>query len=237
MEYGTDEYMQARKDYKEQYAAYKEKVGSWFDENYGNKTVTDEQFTQWMEKHGIVQYGSLDGLDRRALAAYMERFDKLSADFPQVLENRRLKGLPFEISYDPHATWTAEATHGMSFGNGFDDYRYVTVGTADVVKTGMVHGENPALQVFDHEFGHQLFDAMQKTGLDLDNVTLEISEMRRDMRNDLISTLKDLPGISEYATTNADELFAEAFSAWYGGETTPFANAFGDYLRRWGAIQ
>ena len=237
MEYGTDEYMQARKDYKEQSAAYKEKVGSWFDENYGNKTVTDEQFTQWMEKHGIVQYGSLDGLDRRALAAYMERFDKLSADFPQVLENRKLKGLPFEISYNPHATWTAEATHGMSFGNGFDDYRYVTVGTADVVKTGMVHGENPALQVFDHEFGHQLFDAMQKTGLDLDDVTLEISEMRRDMRNDLISTLQDLPGISEYATTNADELFAEAFSAWYGGETTPFANAFGDYLRRWGVIQ
>ena len=80
MEYGTDEYMEARKEYREQYAEYKEKVGSWFDENYGGKTVTDEQFAQWMDKHGIIQYGSLDGLDRSALASYMERFDQLSSD-------------------------------------------------------------------------------------------------------------------------------------------------------------
>ena len=237
LQYGTEEYEAARKEYRAQSAAYKEKVGAWFDDNYGGMSVTDEQFAQWMERHGIIQYGSLDGLDNRALAAYMERFDQLSADFPQVLENRKRMGLPFEISYNPHATWTAEASNGMSFGNGFDDYRYVTVGTTDVAKTGMVHGANPALQVFDHEFGHQLFDAMQKTGIDLDELTQEITEMRQEMRRDLISTLKDLPGISEYATTNADELFAEAFSAWYGGETTPFANAFGDYLRRWGAIQ
>ena len=91
--------------------------------------------------------------------------------------------------------------------------------------------------MFDHEFGHQLFDAMQKSGIDFEDLTPEISAMRIEMRRDLVATLKDLPGISEYATTNADELFAEAFSAWYGGEKTPFANAFGDYLRRWGAIQ
>ena len=237
MEYGTDEYFAAREKFRSESAEYKEKVGTWFDNNYGGKTVSDEQFSKWIEQRGIVQYGSIEGLDRRALAAYMERFDQLSADFPQVLEHRKNVGLPFEISYNPRAGWTAEASHGMSFGNGFDDYRYVAVSSADVVKTGMVHGANPALQVFDHEFGHNLFDAMQKSGLDLDDVTREIAEMRVAMRKDLVSTLNGLNGISEYATTNADELFAEAFSAWYGGETTPFANAFGEFLRRWGAIK
>lgn len=47
----------------------------------------------------------------------------------------------------------------------------------------------------------------------------------------LISAVRGKKGESEYATTNAEELFAEGFAAWYGGDETEFANAFGAFIK------
>jgi hypothetical protein len=144
--------------------------------------------------------------------------------------------LPFEISYNPNAIYDAEASHGMSFGRSFENYKSFFLGHA-TQSTGMVHGVNPALSTFDHEFGHNLFDAMRKVGTPLDEITTAMTRTRVEMEKDLLQSLVGMDGMSEYATTYVDELFAEAFSAWYGGEKTEFANAMGDFLRRWGAIQ
>ena len=52
------------------------------------------------------------------------------------------------------------------------------------------------------------------------------------MNQDMMK-LKNLEGVSEYAMVNTSEFFAEGFSAYTSGETTPFAKGFGEFLRRW----
>jgi hypothetical protein len=97
-----------------------------------------------------------------------------------------------------------------------------------------VYGANPAIRTFDHEFGHQVYFALQY-GKDeeLYNSTREEINRRIAMQKDFRETVYGKAGMSDYATTNEDELFAEGFCAWYGGEKTEFAKAFGDFLGRW----
>lgn len=231
----TDEFYAARDAYRQERKEYEARVEKWYDENVNTNAMSIDELQKWCENNGCVIYGSLDGLDGVSLRNYTERYEQLSKDFPIVSEYHNRTGRPFEIAYDPKASFDAEASHGMTFGHAFSDYR-------DFVKdqayygngVDFVMGESPAVRTFDHEFGHQVYDAM-KYGRDKEiwNSTREETQRRIDMERDLMTNVNGKKGMSDYATTNADELFAEAFSAWYGGEKTEFANAFGEFLGRW----
>ena len=231
----SDAFEKARENYKAEKAKVESQVSRWFDENYDRKTITDAELSEWVKNNGVTIYGSLDGLDRSALKAYTERYEKLSRDFPQVKQYHDRMGIPFEIAYTPNRAYDAEATHGMTFGGPMSNYKQCVISQyAESTTGGMVRGANPALRTFDHEFGHQLYFSMRNVGIE---DTPEEFRKIQDMRKDFMQSVYQKDGMSEYATSNEDELFAEAFAAFYGGEKTAFANAMGSFLRRWGVVK
>ena len=127
----------------------------------------------------------------------------------------------------------------ISYGSIAKDYEKLLAERFDAVTSGyLVRGDGTANALIDHEFGHNLKSAIEHQLTEYDPryigvSTRESTERRIAFNDDIKKSLLGLPGISEYATTNEEELFAEAFSAWYGGEDTEFTRAFGDLLKRW----
>lgn len=232
----AEEFRSARQAYKEEKEKQTQRAEEWYNKNVDLRPMDDKEFSEWCSRNGVVQYGSIDGLDRVALRNYTNRYEKLISDFPIVKDYHDNIGFPFEIAYAPDRAYNAEASHGMTFGATYRDFKDTFMSDAvGRMKGEMIRGESPLNQTFDHEFGHQLYLAMAyKDVANQVDWTVEELHRRQEMKKDLVSSLIGKDGISEYAQTNDDELFAEAFSAWYGGEKTEFANAFGSFLKRWG---
>ena len=229
-----DKFFAAREKYHADKAALEERAEIWYSENVNTNPMTVKELEDWCKKNDCTIYGSLDGLDGVTLRNYTERYEKLIEDFPLVKEYHDRMGIPFEIAYDPKALFDAEASHGMTFGGTYSDFHDAFMRQAGISTDEFVYGVNPALRTFDHEFGHQVFFAMQY-GKDAEiwNSTTEEINRRIEMQKDLMQSVYGKAGMSDYATTNEDELFAEGFCAWYGGEKTEFAKAFGEFLGRW----
>ena len=231
-----DEYLRARDVYNERRIALRERTEQWFNTNY-NGTMTEEEFTHWAERKGIKKVGSFDGIDQRTLSSYAKRFDKQIGDFPEVLESAQKFGAEYKVTYTMAGeTFIAEATQGMEFnGSFFNDLERVLFAEIDSVKTGFsARGADPITQVYDHEFGHHVYRTLKSRYFDgagnpLNGGMAKIKEIEEDLRKSLVGK----KGISEYATTDYDELFAEGFAAWYGGNKSEFATAFGEFMARW----
>lgn len=227
-----DDFYKARENYYTQKQEQLERAENWYAKNVNTESMSIDDFSKWCKNNGCVIYGDISGVDGVTLQNYSERYEKLINDFPEVKAYHDKTGIPFEIAYDPNGAFDAEASHGITFGRAFSDYHdnFIT----KVQTSGFVFGENPAVCTFDHEFGHQVYDSL-KYGKDekIYDSTREELQRRIDMEKDLINNVYGKQGMSEYATTNADELFAEAFCAWYGGEQNEFTNAFNSFLQRW----
>ena len=227
-----DDFYKARENYYTQKQEQLERAENWYAKNVNTEPMSIDDFSEWCKNNGCVIYGDISGVDGVTLQNYSERYEKLIKDFPEVKAYHDKTGIPFEIAYDPNGAFDAEASHGITFGRAFSDYHdnFIT----KVQTSGFVFGENPAVCTFDHEFGHQVYDSL-KYGKDekIYDSTREELQRRIDMEKDLINNVYGKQGMSEYATTNADELFAEAFCAWYGGEQNEFTNAFNSFLQRW----
>lgn len=222
----------AREEYKLKIEEAHKKLDSWFNETYGEEKISEQEFNKWAEKKQCKIGPNMERVDKTALSVYTKRYEQLIKDFPIVQEMHDYWGVPFEIDFDPNALFDAEASHGITFGPlAFGDGNYKEHMFGHLKGTFTVHGENPAVATFDHEFGHQVYNAMK--GI-TENVLPNEREKRREMQKDLFDMLLGKNGISEYATTNDDELFAEGFCAWYGGEKTEFAKSFGDFMKKWG---
>lgn len=230
----TDEFLQAREEYKANREAVIERAEKWYSENANTNPMSIDELKEWCEKNNCAIYGSLDGLDMTTLSNYTARYEQLSKDFPFVEEYHKKLNMPFEIAYTPDRAYDAEASHGITFGSTYANLHDTFISNVTVSSGEFVKGENPLVRTFDHEYGHQVYDAL-KYGKDKDILDTTREEMQRrvDLQNDLIASVAQKDGMSEYATTNDHELFAEAFCAWYGGEKTEFAKSFGDFLARW----
>ena len=174
-------------------------------------------------------------MDRRALTSYTERYEKLSKEFPL---NRKLhpdikkrlgvqdEDMIWHIEYRGNEKFhLAKAYGGICFSGNFEDYAYVLKTRAEQMTTGfVVQGDGTINALYDHEYAHMLSG----------DITLSLSD---DDRREFYRQMKDevygKQGMSEYATSNEEEFFAEGFSAWYGGEGTEFAKAFGTFIKRW----
>lgn len=85
-----------------------------------------------------------------------------------------------------------------------------------------------------HEYGHNVEELIRSSFYKDPNDefsfdTRKVTEMQEDLRKNVYGK----EGMSEYATTNENELFAEGFAAYTSGQTSEFAKAFGAFLERW----
>ena len=120
----------------------------------------------------------------------------------------------------------ASAGHGFSFGRLFSNYENVLHEYLEAITSGsQVRGDGTIAGLFRHEFGHEL------------DTTIRMSmygdlEKRKSYMSD-IRSLYGKFGMSEYATVNEEEMFAEAFAEYESGSDSEFAKAFGELLGRW----
>lgn len=249
-DFDSDEaYWEAREKHDEEYEAYKiereaynEEVNRFIQESIPEHSMSMDEFQNWCDDHNIKIYGDISEVDGRALTAYTERMEKLSKDFPEVMTFR--ENFPvedqfkkYEFSFENTHDYVAEASHGFYFGSSGTNIENLLWEQANAVTEGFrTLGDGTLNQLFDHEFGHNLYNCLRyqyrdwSKDLAYDDV---FSQTTYAMKQDLIKSVFGKEGMSEYATTNDDELYAEAFSAWYGGEQTEFARAFGEFLERW----
>lgn len=225
-----DKYDEARAKYRKELESYKERLEKWADLQIPETAMTRSQIEEWCLKNNL-ELKDIDGMDKRAFNAFTQRWEKLSNDYPlnkklhfstgEILDNR------MEIAFENDASFYADAGHGMSFGSIFKDYRKVLTGFGEQISDGFnVWGSGSINTLFDHEYGHSVYTSLKYSkGMTTDK--------RLKMKEDLISTCLGKKGISEYAQTNEEELFAEGFAAFYGGEKTEFAEAFKQFLGRW----
>lgn len=225
-----DAYQEARARYREELDAYKKQLEEWTEKQIPETAMTQDEMEEWCEKHKI-SLGSIEGMDKRALGDFTKRWEELSRDYPlseklyfstgDVLEMRT------EVNFVDDPSFICDASHGMTFGARFHDYQEVLQTYGEQMADGYnVWGSGSIRTLYDHEYGHSLYASMKYAK----GMTYE---MQTEMTRDLIATCVGKEGISEYATTNPDELFAEGFAAYYGGEKTEFAQAFGAFLGRW----
>lgn len=232
-----DDFYEARENYKKEKEEYNAKIDEWVIKSLPSE-MEQGVFSKWCDEHDVKIYGDISSVDGRALTAYTERMDKLFRDFPEVKDYRKLFDIPdefkqYEFGFERTLDFIAEANHGFTFGSAGTDMVDLLKQQADAVASGFrTIGDGTINQLFDHEFGHNVYNWMQH----LEDRSDAGFQRRMELRDDLIKSLYGKDGSSEYSTTNPDELFAEAFSAWYGGEKTDFANAMGDFLKRWDAI-
>lgn len=231
-----DEFIVARDRYYKEKKEQDEKIRNWVLDNF-SREITQEEFSAWMKKMGVVQYGSLDGLDKRALYAYTKRYNMLISDFPMVKEYHDKIGYPFEIAYDASPNYNAFANSGITFGNKYNDLVSGIVGEYRLRGSYFVKGADPVNVEFDHEFGHQVYYALQEKNREFaESRGEDANKARLEFDNEIWGSLSNKEGCSEYSMTKTRELFAEGFAAWYGGENTEFSRAMLDLLERHGAI-
>lgn len=226
-DFGSDEaYEKAKEKYYVQKEEYNKLLDEWVSKNIFD-TMSKDEMNKWAELNGV-KIGNVDGLDTRVVRAYSKRFEKLSKDFPKVISYHREIGVDFTIDFDSSAMFEAAANWGMRFGASYKDYEDAIKNFADTRVGGewFVRGDGTINGLFDHEFGHQVESAIRGAGTDRWDKT-------RDLEKDLIESVYGKDGMSEYASSHPEELFAEGFAAWYGGEETEFAKAFGKFLERW----
>lgn len=221
---------EARRKYRQELEAYNEQVNKWIAAQMPKAPMDKKELGQWCKENGI-ELVNVDGMDMRALNAYTKRYEQLTRDYPlgeslyfstgDVLKRR------YEIEYVQDNSFFAEASHGMKFGRAFADYERTLLELAEQLTNGFnVRGDGTINTLYDHEYGHALWESIvHSKGFS--------GRMLTEMNRDLFQSCMGKNGMSEYAETNMDEMFAEGFAAYYGGEQTEFAKAFGEFLGRW----
>lgn len=241
--YLTDEFYKKRDAYIERKTRWEEQRDAWVQQELPARSMTLNEFGGWCKTHDVVIYNDISAVDGRMLAAYASRMDKLFSDFPEVKWYRREIdfskwdlvpneiNLHYQVLFEDTTDFIAEANHGMTFGHVFTNAENALLDKFNLTQQGyLTYGDGTINQIFDHEFGHNVMDWMMYRNGGMS------THQRVEFENDILRSLSGKTGGSEYSTANVDELFAEGFSAWYGGEDTEFAKATKDLLKRYKVI-
>ena len=223
-----EEYLKAREKYKADKEEYEKKISDVVNSNLSRKRKHEsvESLKNWAKSKGIKVDDSIGAVDVRAFDDYIGTTDKLFAKYPQVLQWYREQGYSYTLDTIGDAGTLASAGHGFSFGRLFSNYENVLHEYLEAITSGsQVRGDGTIAGLFRHEFGHEL------------DTTIRMSmygdlEKRKSYMSD-IRSLYGKFGMSEYATVNEEEMFAEAFAEYESGSDSEFAKAFGELLGRW----
>ncbi|MBQ5659063.1 MAG: hypothetical protein IIV02_06020 [Peptococcaceae bacterium] len=226
-----DDYYAAREAYRKEKKTAQEYIEKMAKQQTPEHAMTDKEIAEWCEKNNVYIHGNMDGIDKRTLTSWTARYEQLSKDYPEVnsydinYDGETFK-TKFYIEFENTHDFLAAANGGMRFGGSFTDFELA----ADAFIRQQAEGYNVKTQkgilsLYDHEFGHNLYSYMGWKQKD--------TPTRVKMEEDLIKSVAGKKGMSEYASTNAEELFAEGFAAFYAGEKTEFAKATGEFIERW----
>lgn len=229
-----DAYQEARDKYREERKEYRDKFDKIVNDEYDSITpMSEKEFREWASNKGFIiededkngYYGSkfdnISNVDEKALTVFAERMNYLIEEFPFVEDFFKASN-GYKISKTTDMNYLAEASGGFTFGAEFIDYKQVIATNLENHVSGYrVKGSGINNQLIDHEFGHNLFDS----------IVFSDGHNSIELGNKLIGLCANAQGRSEYSSTNVDELAAEAFSAWLGGEDTEFARNFGKWLK------
>lgn len=239
-----DKYLEARDKYREEREEW-EKQRDEHIQNMKDKTepMTRQELTEWADKRGIEilentdfkNLGSIDDVDPRLLRIMTDRCDELLNEFPQVLDYRQkfmedngMEGtFKFTIGYSKDNSVLADGGIGFMFGADAKDFDYYASQQYDSIAGGyLVNGTGDLRAIVDHEFGH--------------NVQATIATFNGKSESEIgwefVEKTKGLEGKSEYSLTNENEMFAEAFASWYGGNDTELAHQMEEFLKEYGMI-
>jgi hypothetical protein len=243
----------ARLKYREERDKYRQEIDKVIKANLEKprqyKTVDDVE--KWAKERGyIVDTESLKHMDARAFDDYIKITDELMEKYPMVKARyEKHYDLKYHLRYvsrENGGHFLADASSGFDFGDSFTNYELVqkmmlesmTSGAelmSDGTKTAgdMIMGDGTINNLYRHEFGHLLKNAISDRFYRKDNFKDLDVHTSVAFDRDIIKTLYGKEGMSSYATTNSSELFAEAFAEYESGSNTPFAKAFGELLKRW----
>ena len=228
-DYGTEEeYLKVREKYKVEKEEYEKKISDVVNSNLSRKREygSVESLKNWAKNKGIKVDDSIGVVDVRAFDDYIMTTDKLFAKYPQVLRWYKEQGYSYTLDTITDVGTLANAGHGFSFGRLFSNYENVLQEYMEAITSGgQVRGDGTIAGLFRHEFGHELDNTIRMSMYgDLEKRKAYMSDIR---------SLYGKPGMSEYATVNEDEMFAEAFAEYESGSDSEFAKAFENLLRRW----
>jgi len=239
-----DDYLEARDQFREDLETWKNERDEYI-QNLKDNTVpmSREEFDNWansrdieiVENTDFQSLGSMDDVDPYLLRIMTDRCGELLDEFPQVLEYRQkmfedagMSGTyRFSIGYSKDNSLMADGGIGFTFGGDAKDFDFYAQLHYESVATGhLVNGTGDLRAIIDHEFGH--------------NVQATIATFNGETESEIGRRFAEkalhLDGQSEYSYTNENELFAEAFCAWKGGENTPYAKAMEDFLKEYKMI-
>lgn len=223
-----EEYLKAREKYKADKEEYEKKISDVVNSNLSRKRKHEsvESLKNWAKSKGIKVDDSIGAVDVRAFDDYIGTTDKLFAKYPQVLQWYREQGYSYTLDTIGDAGTLASAGHGFSFGRLFSNYENVLHEYLEAITSGsQVRGDGTIAGLFRHEFGHELDTTIRMSMYgDLEKRKAYMSDIR---------SLYGKFGMSEYATVNEEEMFAEAFAEYESGSDSEFAKAFGELLGRW----
>lgn len=223
-----EEYLKAREKYKADKEEYEKKISDVVNSNLSRKRKHEsvESLKKWAKSKGIKVDDSIGTVDVRAFDDYIGTTDKLFAKYPKVLQWYREQGYSYTLDTIGDAGTLASAGHGFSFGRLFSNYENVLHEYLEAITSGsQVRGDGTIAGLFRHEFGHELDTTIRMSMYgDLEKRKAYMSDIR---------SLYGKSGMSEYATVNEEEMFAEAFAEYESGSDSEFAKAFGELLGRW----
>ena len=236
-----DKYLEARDAYREERKEWENQRDDYIQKMKDDtEPMTREELNEWAEKRGIEiientdykDIGSINDVDPQLLRIMTDRCGELLDEFPQVLDYRQhfmeqngMEGTyRFSIGYSSRDDFMADGGIGFLFGRDGRDFDTYAATHYDSVSEGhLVNGTGDLRAIIDHEFGHNV-----QATIATFNGKNE-SEIGREFAKRVIG----LDGKSDYSKTNDDELFAEAFCAWKGGNKTSLAKEMGKFLKEY----
>lgn len=229
----TDEYYAARDAYKAKRAEYDAAIEDHVQKNLSreHRFKSKEEVDEWIARNFTDGYFDKDlykaltkdgfDIDPRAFDDFAEVTEEMIRKFPDMMS----EGLT--IGYSVNDAFM-EAGGGIYFNKRvFSNYADALRDAAENRGTrDWVYGDGTIRTVMFHEYGHNVESWIKYSILDS-------TKARVAMEDDLVKSVFGKKGMSEYATTNAGELFAEGFAAYITGEKSEFAKEFGKFLGRW----
>jgi hypothetical protein len=229
-----DKYLADKMKYRTAMDKYEENIDKIVAEQSNRKIKfeTKGDFEVWAKDKGIYYESDVfEKIDGMAIGDFAEVTDEMFEKYPFLSgKTYSVSGETFKSKFRLSAKPSIdgcfmEANSGVAFNpTYFGDYKKALREALEQMSDGsLVVGDGTLKTAIRHEFGHNVESHIRLTHSPKEMVVFE---------RELIDLAKT-KGVSEYASTNSCELFAEGFAAFESGEKTEFAEAFGKLLERW----
>lgn len=244
-----DEYYEARDKYRASRDEYNKMLEEAVNKNMSREHIfkSQEQVKKWADDFGIKIYGDIGDVDLRAFDDVKPVIEEMFEKYPflrgykSVLDGEEVN-IGFVLGRDYESGTIMSANGGIHFGNSFKDYEIATRMMLDQIADGFnVRGDGTVRLFFRHEIGHNVDDYIRFSILTDEYEYPEIgtpklivsgAKKRIEYENEL-RKLANCKGVSEYAMTHLEELFAEGFAEYESGSNSEFSIEFGKFLKKY----